>query len=504
MDAGNILVAAVSHETNTFSPLPTPLESFGHAAGPVFGRNAYEQFRGTGTATAGFIEFAESIGARVEVPIVARAMPSSAVADTAYEAIADCLVDAVRSAVAEKRCDALFLELHGAMVTESLDDGEGPLLCRLREVAPDLPIALSLDFHANVTDQMVEAPTAVVAYKTYPHLDMKDCARRSAEITLAAMRGKCRPVKAWGNVPILAHLQCMDTTLSPLNELMALARAVEQRDGVLAVSILPGFPLADTREAGLSCIVVTDGDAELATSIKTEILSAAWDNREAFVHKPQSLSESIAKAAKAEGGPWLLLDIADTCNSGGTLDSVSVLREIQRQGLKDVAAAPLCDPGAVQRMFEQGVGAEIEIELGEKILTPALPDVKQPLCLKGRVAAVCHEDIIVKGPVFTGTRLKIGPTALLEADGLQIVVTSNRIEPYDPGIFHCVGVDPRQKRFVVLKSRMQCKPAFMQFAKGYFDCNGTGVSTSDYGIFDYQNLRRPIFPFDSNTAWTSD
>ncbi|MDA7967007.1 MlrC C-terminal domain-containing protein, partial [Ruegeria sp.] len=183
------------------------------------------------------------------------------------------------------------------------------------------------------------------------------------------------------------------------------------------------------------------------------------------------------------------------------LDSVSVLREIRHQGLKDVAAAPVCDPGVVQSMIEHGVSSEIEVELGEKIPTPAIADVKQPLRLRGRVRAICHEDIIVSGPVFTGTRLKIGPTALLEADGLQIVVTSNRVEPYDPGIFHCVGVDPRQKRFIVLKSRMQCKPAFMQFAKGYIDCNGTGVSTSDYTVFNYRKLRRPIYPFDSNATW---
>ncbi|MDA7967008.1 M81 family metallopeptidase, partial [Ruegeria sp.] len=180
MDARNILVAAVSHETNTFSPLPTPLESFGHLTGPLFGQDAYDQFRGTGTATAGFIDYAESIGARVEIPIVARAMPSAAVADTAYEAIAGHLVNAVQVAVTQNKCDALFLELHGAMVTEALDDGEGALLRRMRNVAPTLPIAVSLDFHANVTDAMIEVPTSVIAYKTYPHLDMMDCARRSA------------------------------------------------------------------------------------------------------------------------------------------------------------------------------------------------------------------------------------------------------------------------------------------------------------------------------------
>lgn len=504
MNAKNILVACISHETNTFSPVPTPLSAFGGGQGPLRGEHAYDSFRGTGTATGGLIELAERIGANVQVPIIARCIPSTSVDDIAYETISDELCSAVANAVREGRCDALFLELHGAMVTQSLEDGDGPLLRRLRELAPDLPIALSLDFHANVTNEMVEAPTSVVAYKTYPHLDMKETGIRTGQITLDAMAGKIKPVTVWGNVPLLVNLQCMNTSEPPLADLMRTAADAERNPAVLAVSILPGFPLADTREAGLSCIVMTDDDPLLARQVLQRILSQAWDTRSAYTIVPERLEKSVSDARNRSGKPWLMLDIADTCNSGGALDSVSVLQEMSRQGLTNVAAAPLCDPLAVQQMLDAGLGAEIEIDLGEKVAKPAISADRVPWRVKGRVAAFYEGNITVKGPVFTGTQIHLGTTVLFETETMQIVVTSNRVEPYDPGIFECVGVVPQNKDYIVLKSRMQCKPAFLPFCAGYIDCNGTGVCTSDYSVFDYKKLRRPIYPLDNCAKWSPD
>lgn len=501
MKARNILVACISHETNTFSPVPTPLSAFGGGLGPLRGDEAEAAFRGTATATGGLIEAAERSGAKVSVALIARCAPSAAVEDEAFEALSSELCAAVARASEAGECDALFLELHGAMVTQSHEDGEGALLRRLRGVAPGLPIALSLDFHANVTQDMVEAPTSVVAYKTYPHLDMRECGLRTGEITLKAMAGEIDPVTAWGNIPALVHLQRMNTSEPPLSELIALAREAEREPGVLAVSLLAGFPLADTREAGLSCIVMTDGDAALAGAIRDRLLARAWARRADFTVEPAPLEQSIGDAAGREGGPWLLLDVADTCNSGGALDSMSALREIQRQGLKNVAAAPVCDPESVRKMLAAGRGAEIEIALGGRVPTPSVPFANDPLLLRGRVAAVFEGEITVTGPVFTGTRLNPGPTVLFESGELQIVVTSNRIEPYDEGVFRCVGVDPREKDFIVLKSRMQCKPAFLPFCAGYVDCNGAGVTTSDISAFDYRRLRRPIYPLDPDVSW---
>ncbi|GMG82468.1 M81 family metallopeptidase [Paralimibaculum aggregatum] len=501
MVARKILVACISHETNTFSPVPTPLSAFAGPRGLLRGDAARTAFRDTGTATGGLIALAERSGADVSVPLIARCAPSAAVEDDAFEALAGELCSAVAAAREAGECDALFLELHGAMVTRSHEDGEGEILRRLRAAAPDLPIALSLDFHGNVTAEMVRSVTSVVAYKTFPHLDMRDCGMRTGQITLDAMAGRIDPVTVWGNVPLLTHLQRMNTSEPPLAGLIALAREAEAEPGVLAVSVLPGFPLADTREAGMSCIVMTDGDAVRAAAIRDRILGEAWSQRAEFAVRPVPLAESVADAAGLPGRPWLLLDVADTCNSGGTLDSMSLLREIRRQGLRNVAAAPVCDRAAVQEMLAAGQGAELEVALGGKMQAPSVPFANEPLVLRGRVAAMHDGEITVTGPVFTGTRLNPGPTVLFESGDLQIVVTSNRIEPYDEGIFRCVGLDPREKDFIVLKSRMQCKPAFLPFCAGHVDCNGIGVTTSDYGAFDYRRLRRPIFPLDDDADW---
>lgn len=466
MVAKNIVVASVSHETNTFSPVATPLNAFGNGKGPLKGEAAYEAFRGTGTATGGLIELAESVGAKVHVPIVARCLPSTSVDDAAYQQILKDMCEGVAKAVATGQCDALFLELHGAMVTQSLEDGDGPLLQKLRKMFPNLPIALSLDFHANVTDEMVTSPTSVVAYKTFPHLDMKETGIKTGQITLDAMSGKVNPRCVWGNIPLLVHLQRMNTSEPPLKDLFDPVRKAEEEPGVLSVSVLAGFPLADTREAGLSCIVVTDGDKAMGKQIRDRILSQAWEDRKAYTMTPEPLEVSVARAKKQDSGPWLLLDVADTCNSGGTLDSVSLLREILAQGLTDVAAAPLVDPGAVQAMLAAGVDAELEVELGEKVATPSVDGEKSPLRLKGRVAAIHDGDITVQGPVFTGTRLNLGPTVLFETDDLQIVVTTNRAEPYDPGIFRCVGVNPEEKGLLFSNRECSANPLSCHSPRG--------------------------------------
>jgi len=490
-------------QTNTFSPIPTPFEAFGPHGGPLYGDDAYRRFRDTGTAVGGLIDVAEEAGARVNVAMIARSMPSAPVSDAAYQAITARLCESVSAALAAGRCDALLLELHGAMVTESLDRGEGPLLARLRRLAAHLPIAVSLDFHANVDHAMATLPTSVAAYKTFPHLDMRDCGRHTARIALDAMAGRVQPVVAWGNVPVLVHLQRMDTGQPPWTELIAMAREAETRRGVLAVSVLGGFPLADTREAGLSCIAVTDADPPLARAIRDSILRAAWERRHELVLDPEPLRCSVARARAlaGRGRPVLLLDVSDTCNSGGPADGVSVLREVLAQGLEGVAAVPVCDPRAVAMMLDAGVGTELEIELGDKVAAPSIRATPAPLRLRGTVRATHDGPLTVQGPVFTGTKVDLGPTVAFESGPLEIVVTSRRAEPYDPGFFRCVGIEPLKKRFLVLKSRMQCKPAFLPLCAGHVDCNAPGVTGSDYSLLRYTRLRRPIFPLDPRASW---
>ena len=250
-----LLIAMMKHETNTFSPVPTPLARFGNGPGPLYGEAAIRAFRGTGTGLGAYLDLAAREGAEIVLPIAAGAPPSRPVDDDAYAHI----TDTISEAVARGGFDAIMLDLHGAMVTESLEDGEGQFLKWLRAIDPKTPIAVSLDMHANLYDEIIANATVVTGYRTYPHIDTYETARLAGEILLRTIRGEVNPVMAWGNVPMLPHVMRQGTDDHPNKELQHRC-ATMTADGALAASLFTGFPHADITNAGLSAVVVTDGE----------------------------------------------------------------------------------------------------------------------------------------------------------------------------------------------------------------------------------------------------
>src|SRR5216683_5143199 len=302
-----LLIAMMKHETNTFSPVPTPLQRFGHGPGPLYGEAAVHAYRGTGSGLGAYLDLAEREGAEIVLPIAAGAPPSRPVEDAAYEHIAGVICDAV----AKGGFDGILLDLHGAMVTDSLEDGEGELLRRIRAIDPKTPIAVAYDMHANLYAAMIENATVVAGYRTYPHIDTYDTAHRAGEILLAAIRGAVHPVMAWGNLPMLPHVMRQGSDDHPNRELQARVAAMSA-EGALVASLFTGFPHADIANAGLSAVVVTDGDRALAERLRDELLDQAWSEREAFVYRLEPLEESLARAkalgsearpAEPGGGP---------------------------------------------------------------------------------------------------------------------------------------------------------------------------------------------------------
>ncbi len=336
------VVAMLEHETNTFSPVPTPLQRFGSPDVPT-GAEVGRRFKGTGTGLGGFLAVADDEGMELVTPIAGNAAPSGPVEADAYRTMCDAICEAVA-----RGCDVCFLDLHGAMVTEDTPDGEGTLLARIRQIAPDLPIGVSLDLHANVTDEIVTHCTALVGYKTYPHIDMYEAGEHAGRILVSALERKVQPVMSWGNRPILAQTLRMGHEDRPMGPLIEMARK-EEGGGLLAASVFGGFPLADFWNAGLSVVTVSDGNPEAAESACERLLDAAWQERREFVFQSEPLAETIAQAKALDRGPIILLDHADNSASGGTQDTVAVLEEVLRQGLEDVAMFGICDPQAAKR-----------------------------------------------------------------------------------------------------------------------------------------------------------
>src|SRR5262249_17660496 len=236
MPRRKILIASMMHETNTFSPVPTPLASFG----PLSGEAAIAEYKHTNTQVGGFLDVAERMGAEIVVPLAANAHPSGYVERRAYEDMCDAIVGGIRGG-----CDAAFLALHGAMVAEHVDDGEGELLRRIRAVAPRLPIAVGLGFHTQLTAALVENATALPGYPTYPHVDRAEPGSGAATTLVRALDGKVRPVMVWGTRPMLTSTLEHTPSRQPMKDVMDMAIEAETRGVVLNASVLGGFPQSD-------------------------------------------------------------------------------------------------------------------------------------------------------------------------------------------------------------------------------------------------------------------
>lgn len=493
-----LVIAQMKHETNTFSPVPTPLARFATGGGaPPEGDAAIAAYRGTGSAIAAFIELAEAAGARITVPIAASAWPSGPVHDAAFEHIASRIVEAVAAG-----CDGVLLDLHGAMVTERFDDGEGELLRRIRARVPGVPIGVALDMHTNLYDAMGEHASVIAGYQTYPHVDMHETGQRAGRALLAQLQGRARPTMAWGRQPMLPHVMRQGTDDSPNRELQARCREMEAQ-GALCASVFVGFPNADIEYAGLSAVVVTDNDAALARRWCDELLERAWSARAQFVYRPEPLAQSIARARAlaadrpAGAGPIVLLDHSDNCASGGTMDTMTVLGAMLDAGLDAAAAFAIFDPAAVQQLIAAGVGAEVTLPLGGKLDMPALKLKGEPRTVSGRVKLVCDGRYRNFGPMARGELNAMGPTVVLDSGGIQIVVISNHVEPHDLAAFTAVGIDPQRLQYLMLKSRVHWRAGLKALAHAVVECNGSGVCTSDYAALGLHKVRRPIYPIDA-------
>ncbi len=497
-------IAMMSHETNTFSPVPTDLKRFsGGNDAPPSGQTALDIYKGTASCLGGFIEVAEKHKAEILMGIAAGAPPSGPVEQETYEFICS---EILRLA---GKVEGLMLDLHGAMVTQELSDGEGELLVRIRDKFPKLPIVISLDMHANVTKKMISNCDVLTGYHTYPHIDMDKTAIRAASIFFSMLNQKTRPTMSWSNAPMLPHVMRQGTDDEPNRSLQLKAEKLEETE-CLAVSVFTGFPHADIKDAGLSVVTITDANPSKAEETTHQLLDQAWAERENFVYHIESLDQSMKRAKESAStpkkGPVVLLDHYDNTASGGTMDTTEVLESILKHELEDVAAFGFYDPTVVDEMQKAGVGNKITVSLGAKLFMDALEKQSRPIEVTGEVKAIFNGKFKAKVAMARGLTVNMGTTAILSVGSIDIIIVSRHVEPTDPECFRCLGIEPTEKRYLMLKSRIHYRVGFKGIAKDIIECAGVGVCTSNYDQINFNTVRRPIFPLDqpiegSNEDW---
>ncbi len=485
-----VLIASIMHETNTFSRMATDLDAFNRRYDHR-GEAVPKAFRGTRTEMGAFLDAAESCGWRLSHPVAAAATPSGTVTAEAWAELSGAVLAAL-----EPPPDGILLALHGAMVSETADDAEGDLLARIREkVGPRVPIAVTLDLHANVSERMAEHANVITAYRTYPHVDMYECGRQAADLLARAMAGEIRPRTAVARRATLDGLDHGRTTSpGPMRDMLARAAALEKAPGIFVVSVHAGFGWANIREAGPSISVSGERDAAELRAIADGLMEEVWQRRRETTLKLLTLPEAMAAALAPDhsGKPLVLADLTDNPGGGGYGDATNLLRAMVEAGIANAAFAPISDGAAVRQCQAAGKGSTLTLAVGGKID----PRFGAPLELTGTVERLGDGDFVCDGPMWKGLKMSMGPSAVLRSGGIDIVLATNRFQITDLEHFLSLGIEPRQKSVLALKSAQHFRAAYAPIARDILTVDSGALTTPDYRRFTYRKLRRPIWPLD--------
>ena len=485
-----VLSAEIAHETNTFNVRPTTLQSFEDRY-LLDGEQAVVARGDNNTELAGLLDAGRDHDWDISHVISAAAGPGGVVTRHAFETLTAPLI-----AAAAGNWDGVFLMLHGAMVTDFSDDGEGEILHRLRAViGPDVPIAVTLDPHANVTTTMCCLAQILVSYTTYPHVDIRATGRRAAELLQRTMTGDIQPRTLREHRPMLEEANGGRTDLGPMIERHALARAYETRKGVYAISINGAFPCADIAEVGPTVLITCDGDTAAHRKTAETLADDIWNRRHEALNSYLSNAEAAEAAMNWNGdaGPLVIADYADNPGSGAYGDATNLLAALIGAEVDNACFGPLVDPVAAAFLNDQTVGAEVTLSIGGAM---AHEFGGAPLSVTGKVKWIGDGRVVGSGPILGGLERSFGITAVLDVAGIEILIVSVAHQMLDLKQFETFGIDPAKKSVVALKSMQHFRAAFTSIAGRIIVCDSGALCTLNYASLGYKNVPRPMFPLD--------
>jgi microcystin degradation protein MlrC len=482
-----IAVAGIFHETNTFAPGRTLHKHFMEEQ--VVGLEAFlERYAGTRTSMGGVIDAARRHGVMLEPGLYTAAMPSGMVESNTADWLLDRLVDSIPADTS-----GLVLILHGAMVSEQYADFEGECLRRLRaRLGERYPIAVTMDLHGNVSVEMAKLADFIVGYDTYPHIDMYERADEAFDLLMRFIGGEIAPARAYAHPGMLVVPQAMMTDAGSMKKLMDMAYTMEEDPRVLNVTVAGGFPYSDVHDAGMSFVVTTDGDAELAKGYAVQLANAAIEMKDQFGFAHVTPADAVAEALAAAAGPVILVEGSDNVGGGAPADATHVLKHLT--DISQKALAVIKDEAAVLRAFAAGIGGLFEEGVGGK--TDRLHG--EPVYVKGKVRLLFDGRYRHIGPYMTGQIANMGKTAVVECGHLTLVLTERCAAPWDLGHIRSVGLWPEDFKIILVKSAIAWQTAFGPFAKHIIYVDSPGCCSANLHHFEYKRLRRPCYPLDND------
>jgi len=483
-----IAIGGFLHESHSFAPRPTTWHEFLEPGGwPAVQRPAtlIATLRDTAVPAAGAIRAAEAAGATIAPLSWGFANPAGPVSAEAFERLAALIFADLQAALDEGPLDGLYLDLHGAMVAEFFPDAEGELLRRARAIlGPDVPITTSLDPHCNLTLGMVERADALAPFRTYPHVDMKEAGARAVELLLARIRHGRPFARAFRQLDFLIPITSQCTLVPPMADVYAARAAIAAEPGVRELALCFGFPYADFADCG--CALVAFADTQEAADAAADALLRELRARETDFAQPiLPAGEAVAEAIRLSAGadkPVVIADTQDNPGGGGHGDTTGLLAELIARRAEGAALALINDAESAAACHAAGEGATIALDLGGK-------SDGAPIAVRAKVAKLSDGHFVCTGPMAGGNIAELGPSALLDIDGVKVIVTSRKMQAYDQALFRHLGVEPSRQRILALKSSVHFRADFQPIASAVLVAAAPGPVVGDPATLPFRNLR---------------
>ncbi|MFC3884066.1 M81 family metallopeptidase [Bacillus songklensis] len=484
-------IAFFYHESHSFSPMKTEIEHFWNE-GYFKGDEIYDAYTGTKTEVGGFLDVLKKEGDVEVVPLLcAAAIPSGVVSTEAYSIIEEQMLESIRQA---GKLDGLLLALHGAMVAEHLFDPEEHLLGNIRTlIGSDVPIATTLDMHANLSGKMIRYTPLHFGFKTYPHVDMYEQGVNAAVALLKRLKDGLTFYASFEKLPMMPPSINMRTAEGPMHKMIERAKQAEQEEGIYNVSVFGGFPYSDIPMVGASVLVVAL-DKEKGEETARKMASLFWSVREEFIMDLPDVKEGLDLALSLEDTkPIVLADISDNPLSCGSGDTTELLREMVKANIPNTLFGGLYDPESIEACRQAGVGNKITLSLGGKVS----PEFGGPVHTEATIMALSDGVFYNSGPFNQNLRVDLKGAAHIRIGEMDVLLIGRPMSANDPEMFRHIGLEPSAKRILGLKAKNHFRAAFDPLVGRIIYIDAPGIASNRLSIFNYRHIPKPIWPLDN-------